>query len=280
MKECRHYLNGQYVTESKLLVSPRDLGFSRSFAVFDYLRTYNGGPFKLKEYLKRLLRSAELIDLKHNYSLEDLTKIVEEALDKNNDGNEKTVKIILSGGISNFMYQSGKPTLIVMVDSLKLKDKKIYEDGVKVNLVKFVRYIPEAKSTNYIEEVRRAQADMGNGAYERVYFSDKQVHEGATSNIFAIKNKKIYTPKNNILFGITRGVLLKDLNSKLHIVEKDFDLKFLINADEVFITSSGKKIVPVVKVDKNIIGNGRVGEITKQVMKNFEEFTRKSNTIK
>lgn len=128
-------------------------------------------------------------------------------------------------------------------------------------------------------KVRQAQAGIRDDLYERVYYSNKQVHEGATSNIFAVKNGKIYTPKSNILFGVTRGGLLKDLNDKLHIIEKDFDLNFLLNADEVFITSSGKKIVPVVMADKNIIGRGRIGKITKRVMEDFEEFTNKTSEV-
>ncbi len=276
MKKYQHYLNGKYVAEDKLLISPRDLGFTRGFAVFEYLRTYNRKPFKLKEYLKRLIKSAKLINLKHNYKLEQLIKIVQETLDKNNDGNEKAIKIILSGGISNFIYQSSKATLIVIIDLLKFKKQETYEKGIKVNLVKFSRYIPEAKITNYIEAVRQHQVGIQNDIYEFIYYSDKQVHEGSTSNIFVVKNGKIYTPKNNVLFGITRGILLNDLKDKLHIIKKDFDLSFLLNADEVFITSSGKKVVPVVKVDENIIRKGKIGEITKQAMKNFEEFVNKT----
>jgi len=272
MTEYQHYLNGQYVTEDKLLVSPRDLGLSRGFAVFDYLRTYNGKPFKLKEHLLRLIKSTELMTIKHEYNLEQLTKIIEETLDKNNDGNEKTIKIILSGGVSNYMYQSGMATLVVIVDLLKLKEQEIYETGIKVNLAKFERYIPEAKSTNYIEGVIQTQKGIQGGAYEPLYYTDKQVYEGANSNIFVVKNGEIYTPQNNILYGVTRGVLIHDLKNNLQVIEEDFDLNFLLNSDEVFITSSGKEVVPVVKVDEKIIGNGRVGEITKLALREFREF--------
>ena len=86
MKKYNHYLNGQYVTENKLLISPRDLGFSRGFGVFDYLRTYHNKPFKLKEHVQRLLKSTQIINLKHNYTLKQITEIVQNTLDKNNDG--------------------------------------------------------------------------------------------------------------------------------------------------------------------------------------------------
>ena len=105
MKKYKHFLNGRYVTEDKLLISPRDLGFSRSFAVFTVLKTYNSVPFKLKEHLLKLLESAEFIGLKHGYNLNKLVEIVKKTIKINKDGKEKSIKIILSGGVSNFMYQ-------------------------------------------------------------------------------------------------------------------------------------------------------------------------------
>lgn len=213
-----------------------------------------------------------MIGLNHGYTVNELRKIVEEALEKNKDGQEKTVKIMLSGGISKFVYQTSDPTLIVLIDLLKLKPQEIYENGIKVNSVKYERYIPESKSTNYIEAVRQTQIGRKSGAYEPIFYSDNQVYEGSNSNIFAIKNGKIYTPKSNIYLGITREVLLKDLNYKLNIIERDFSFHFLLGADEVFIASSGKEIVPVVKIDANIISNGQVGKITKGVMNEFKNY--------
>ena len=272
MKKYQHYLNGKYVTEDKLLISPRDLGFMRSFAVFTVFKTYNEKSFKLKEHLKKMLKSAELINLKHNYTVHQLQKIVEETLDINKDGNEKTIKIILSGGVSDFVYQTSKPTLIILVDLLKLKPKEIYKKGIKMNAIKFKRYIPESKNTNYIEAVKQNQYGRQNGSYEPVFYSDKQVYEGSNSNIFVVKDTKIYTPKSNIYIGITRDVLLFDLKSKLNILEKNFNFKFLLKADEVFITGSVKEVVPVVKIDENIIKNGKIGPITIKVMKEFEKY--------
>lgn len=272
MEKYQHYLNGKYVLEQELLISPRDLGFSRGFGIFDYLRTYRGKPFKLKEHIERLLRSAELINLEHSYDVRQLTEIVQGVLVKNNDGNEKQVKIMLSGGISDFVYQASEPTLIVIVDMLRPKKQEIYEKGIKVNLVKFSRYMPTAKTTNYIEAVIQTEKGMKEGAYEPLYYSEKQVHEGANSNVFVVKEGKIYTPKSNILHGVTRGVLVNELKDKLNVVEDDFDLNFLLNADEVFLTSSGKEVVPVVKIDDYSVGDGQVGYKARRILREFREF--------
>lgn len=258
--------------EEELLISPRDLGFSRGFGVFNYLKTYNGKPFKLEENLERLMRSAKLVGLKHNYSLRQLVKIVRRLLAKNDDGNDKGIKIILSGGISNSLLQTTRATLIIIVDSLGPLEKKIYKSGVKANLVKFTRHIPEAKSTNYIEGVKQTRIGKRSGAYQPIYYSDTQVYEGAKSNVFVVKGGKIYTPKNNVFKGGTRSVLVNDLRNELEIIEKDFALDFLLNADEIFLASSGKEIVPVVKVGKTAIGDGKAGKITKIVTRKFKEF--------
>ena len=272
MKNYKHYLNGKYVTENKLLISPRDLGFTRSFAVFTKIKTHNGRPFKLEEHLSRLLKSAELINLDHTYTVDKLRHIVSQTLNKNNDGKEKTLKVMLSGGVSDFMYQSKEPTLLIIVDLSKPRSPEIYKKGVKVNLIKFTRYIPGAKTTNYIEGIRSVKVGIKKGFFEPVYYSNKQVHEGSNSNIFVVKNKKIYTPKNNIYYGILRNVLVSDLKESLKVIEKDFNLDFLLKADEVFITGSGKEIVPVIKVDYKIIGDGKVGKVTKRAILEFKDF--------
>jgi len=269
-----HYLNGKYVTEEKLLISPRDLGFARGFAVFDYLRTYNNKLFKLNEHLERLLKSAKLINLRHDYNLNQLVRIVQTTFEKNKHiKGEKTARIFLSGGISKSLHQSSKATLVVVVDPFKPRKREIYKNGIKAGLVNFVRYIPKAKTTNYLEAIRKIQDDAQNDKYELFYYTNKQVYEGLTSSVFVVKDGKIYTPKNNVLLGTTRGVLLRDLRRELHVIEKDFNLNFLLNADEIFIASSGKGIVPVVEVEGNSIGDSCVGKITRMVMKTFKSFT-------
>lgn len=274
MSKYLHYLNGRFVREDELLISPRDIGFSRGFGVFNHLKTYNGRPFKLEENLARLMRSAELIGLKHNYSIKQLAGIVKELLSKNDDGNDKEVRIILSGGVSNSLLQVSEATLLMIVDPLSLLEREIYEKGVKLNLVKFTRYIPESKSTSYIEGVRQTWIGKQGGFYQPLFYSDFQVYEAAKSNVFVVREKKIYTPKSNIFKGGTRDALVNDLKNELKIIEEDFKLDFLLNADEIFLASSGKEIVPVVKIDGTTIGNGEVGEITKMVIRTFLELTR------
>jgi branched-subunit amino acid aminotransferase/4-amino-4-deoxychorismate lyase len=111
------------------------------------------------------------------------------------------------------------------------------------------------------------------GAVEPIYYSDAQVFEGSNSNIFAVINGKLSTPASNILKGITRGVLLKILKLNIPLEEKDFTLQEFLTATEAFLTGSGKEITPITAIDGKPLGSGEVGPITKEVMRQFREYT-------
>lgn len=277
MKKPVHFLNGKLVTEEELLLSARDLGFTRGYAVFDFLITYHNKPFKLSEHIDRLLHSAALIDLKVPWSKKQIMQWVHEALDANEKDEEKTIKIMISGGASNTMFVSPTPTILVIVDPHHPTSEEEIEKGVGVMTVKHTRYAPEAKTNNYIEAVKQHQKAIKLKADELFYYDDKQVFEGARSNIFALIDGKLLTPKSNKLAGITRAVLLDILKLDVPVVEKDFTLKQLLEAEEVFFTGSGKEVVPVTKIDGKKVGNGQVGSVTKEVIQQFRDYTLSGN---
>ncbi len=265
-----HYLNGKMVDEGDLLVSARDLGFTRGYAVFDFLITYNGKPFMLSWHIDRLFHSAKLIGLRMPWSKSDIAAWVMETLTANADGKEKAIKIIVSGGVSDSLIPKSTPTIVIVVDPRHFFPMKWYEEGVGVITVHYQRYIPGAKTNNYIEAVRQIQIADAMDAIEPVYYDNLQVFEGATSNIFAVINEKLVTPKSNILFGITREVILAQVKLAIPVEERDFTRDMLMLAGEVFLTGSNKEVMPVTKIDGNKVGKGVVGPITKEVMQQFQ----------
>lgn len=269
-----HFLNGKFVSEEQLTISPRDVGFSRGYAVFDFLKTYSHHrPFRLKEHIDRLFNSADLIGLKIPYSKEQVQRWVLETLEANNTDEEKFVKIFVSGGISNTMLPSENPTIAILIDPATQYPKEQYEKGIGVITIKHERYNPAAKSNNYIEGVKQTQKAQTIGASEPIYYSDTQVLEGSNSNIFAVINGKLLTPKSTILEGITRSVLLEILKLNIPIEVKDFTLDDLFHADEAFLTGSGKEITPITSIDGKPLGNSNVGTITKEAISQFREYT-------
>lgn len=276
MSNFTHFLNGKFVVEEELLISPRDLGFSRGYAVADFLVTHNLKPFKLTEHMDRLYKSAEIIGLKVPWAKTQVLQWVQETIDKNDKDIEKTVKIFLSGGISHFMYQEGDPTIIIIINSYIRPPASYYENGVKAKAVKYERQFAEAKTTQYVEAIKSLSEAREDGVTEIIYYNDSQVFEGGGCNVFAVIGNRLVTPKSSIVEGITRNVLLEILKLDIPIEVRDFTYDEMVNASEVFITGSSKEIRGVVNIDGKDIGNGAVGKITKEAMRQYKEYTSKA----
>lgn len=269
----KHFLNGKIVGEEGLLISPRDLGYLRGYAVFDFLKTYHGRPFKLQAHIDRLYNSAELVGMSVPWSKEQMTEWIEETLAANGPG-EKFIKIVLSGGKSGDLLMHGAPTVLIMIDPAVVYPASYYTEGVAAVTVHHERYNCHAKTNNYIEGVKRSMEAQGRGASEVLYYNDTQVFEGAISNLFVLHDGVLKTPKSNILEGITRAALLDILDLDVPLSVEDFPLDVLLSAQEVFMTGSGKEIVPIVTIDDTVIGDGAIGPVTKEVMRQFQEYTQ------
>lgn len=269
-----HFLNGKLVPEEELMISPRDIGFSRGYAVFDFLKTYtHHRPFKLQEHIDRLFNSANLIGLSLPWNKEEVKGWVLETLDANKNDTEKFIKIIISGGISNTMLPGNTPTIIILIDDATRYPEARYEKGIGVITVKHERYNPEAKSNNYIEGIKQTQRAKKIEAEEPLYYSNEQIFEGSNSNIFALINGKLLTPSTEILQGITRNILLEILKLNIPIEVKNFTLSDLLSANEAFFTGSGKEISPITSIDGKPLSNGEVGPITKETIRQYREYT-------
>jgi branched-chain amino acid aminotransferase len=272
------YLDGRFIKENEAKISVYDIGFLRAYAVFDFLRTYNQKPFHLDEHLKRLLNSAKLIGLKHNYNLESLTKIVMKTLAlnlKNNKKDDFGIRIYLTGGKTKDFISPSEANLIVMITSLRRIDSQVYFRGGKLITKISERFLPQAKSSIYTEAVKFIQEAKKKGAVEVLLISkDKKILECATSNFFAVIDKKLVTPKNNVLLGVTRKIVVKLAKKlKIPVVERDIYFQEIKKFGEAFITSTTKEILPIVKIDNQKIGSGKVGEITSSLMNAFKEIT-------
>jgi len=267
-----HFLNGKLVKDSELYIPVRDLGYLRGYAVFDFLITYKRRPFMLEKHIDRLFNSATHIGLSIPWSKKQIRSWVMKTL-KASDPGEKAIKIIVSGGKSDTLHPPKTPTIIILIDPRHIYSRDHFEKGVSIITVKHNRYLPHAKTNHYIEGVKQVQVAAKSGAIEPVYYDDKQVFEGATCNIFAVIKGKLLTPKSRILPGITRNTLLKHFRSPVPMKIADFSRAELMKASEVFLTASNKEVMPVTKIDGKRVGNGKVGPVTKEAMKQFAEFT-------
>lgn len=270
------YIDGKFLKEREAKIPVYDLGLLRSYGVFDFLRTYNRKPFYLKDHLKRLLNSAKIIGLKHNYKIQELEKLVILALNKNKHLKEANIRIILTGGDSYDFITPAKPRLIIMITPVKELDEKLYEKGAKLITKTYERINPNAKTLIYCDAIKFLQEAKRKKAVE-VLLIDKnnEILECTTSNFFAVINKQVITPlKEKILEGITRKLIINLCRKyKIPLIERKIYKEEIKKFNECFITASNKEILPIIKIDDFKISS-KPGEITNFLMERFKELTK------
>ncbi len=269
------YINAKIATSDKLFVSSYDIGLLRGYAVYDGITTHNNKPFYLPLHLDRFRKSSSRLGLKVPLTDAEITKIVE-VLIKKNKFTRTNLRLILSGGqtINGIEYSTRKPTFFILAEKWSPLPRRLYEKGGKLITEKHLRFMPEAKTTHYITAVRLQPKRKKAQAVEILFVSDGRVLECATSNIFIFLNDILITPKDDVLLGITRRAVLDTAKKHFKIEERNVTVPELMKADEIFITSSFKDIVPIVKIDEKIVGGGVVGKNTRRLMKLFSELTK------
>lgn len=267
----QYYLNNKFVNAKEAKVSIEDLGFLRGFGVFDLAAIYCGKIFLENEHLARLQNSARLLGLNLPKSISDIKDISKKLIDKNKTKNG-LIRWVLTGGISSSHFVE-KETFAVLIEDAPNYPERYFSQGIKVITLSFKREIPAVKSLNYQVAYSHYPAMEKAGAFEMIYTPDNRVLEATTSNLFVVKNNKVYTPKRDVLPGVTRQKII-DLcrENKIDIFERDIKKFDLLNADEVFITATTKKVMPVTKIDDKKVGIGKVGSATKKLIGLFDNY--------
>ena len=270
------YINGKIITSDKLFVSGYDIGLLRGYAIYEGITTHNNKPFYLSDHLKRFRKSALRLGLKIPLTVIQIKKVIQTLIKKN--GFDRTnLRLILSGGktIDGIEYDTHKSTFFILAEKWNPLAKNLYEKGGKLITENHLRFMPEVKTTHYITAVRLQSKRKKAKAIEILFVSNGKVLECSTSNIFMFNDDVLITPKNNVLLGITREAVLDIAKKHFKIKQCDIPLSEFLKSDEVFITSSYKDIVPIIKIDKEVIGDGQVGKNTLKIMGLFSELTNK-----
>ncbi|WP_461790057.1 aminotransferase class IV [Pedobacter sp.] len=254
------YVNGQIVLdqEANLLVS--DLAIQRGYGIFDFLKTVNGRAIFIEDYFNRFYNSAKEMNLEIELDRNELHQAVNSLLQKNNIPNSG-LKIILTGGYSEDGYQIAKPNLVI-VQTPFTYDEASFNNGLKLLSHNYQRQLSSVKTIDYLQAIRLQPILKLKQADDLIYHHNGQVRECPRANIFIVKNREVITPKTDILRGITRSKILSIQLEDITITERDFSLDDLIQADEAFISSSTKNILPIINLDGKPIGNGQPGKIT------------------
>lgn len=260
----------QIISTPSASLHPLDIGLIRGYAIFDFFRTVDFKPLFLEAYLDRFITSAQKTYLPLNFGKSELENIIL-ALIKRNELAQGGVRMVLTGGISDNAFSPTNGSLFIFCEDLKMPAAEKYEQGVKLLSEEYVRPLPSIKTTNYTLPVWLSARWKEQAAEDVIYHYNGMISESSRSNIFMVKNGEIATPKSNILLGVTRRQVLTLANQSQ---ERDISLTELLNADEVFMTSTTKRILPVTQIDGTLINDGQPGPITKNLIEKFKKLER------
>ncbi|HEX8790691.1 MAG TPA: aminotransferase class IV [Polyangiaceae bacterium] len=275
-------IDGVLRSPDQATVSAYDRGFLYGDAVFEVFRTYGGKPFALDEHLTRLRRSAERVFIPMPVDDGTLRLEIEEALGvAGND--ESYVRLVLtrgSGPLSLDPDSASHPLRVLYVEPVVPPPRDAYVNGVALVSVHTRRATDEttaagAKVSNYLANLLAMREAKGKGAHEALIVDARgHVVEGASSNVFVVSGGRLSTPPESagILVGITRAhVLDAALALGIPVEERDLALDDVYGAEEAFITSSIRELVPVVRVDDRVIGKGAPGPTSRALHRRFRD---------
>jgi D-amino acid aminotransferase len=267
------YLNGQLVPLSEAKVSVLDLGMLRSFGIYEGITAVAGEPFHFDDHFDRFKISAEKLGLTLATDKATAREATRELISKNIPvGERASIRMLLTGGQAEggIEHVPGRETFYIIAERAEPLPRAWYEEGASLITQEHQRFMPEAKTINYITAVMSQPRRKEAGAAEVLYHANGQVLECATSNIFIVKDGMVVTPSENILPGITRKVVLElAREADYPVEERAVTLAELFDADEIFITSSFKDIVPINSVDDKHIGTVCPGPVTRDLMTRF-----------
>src|SRR3989475_7539268 len=289
VKDAKIYIDGKFYSEADAKISVFDHGLLYGDGIFEGIRFYNGRVFRLGEHLDRLWDSARSICLEIPMTKEEMTEALLETIRQNHlrDG---YVRLLVTRGIGNLGLnptQCKSPSVIIIAATIALYHEDFYKKGLTIVTCATRRSNPAAlnpavKSLNYLNNVMaRVEANLA-GADEALMLNDAgNVAECTADNVFVVKRGQIFTPPitAGAFRGITRSIVFEiAAEIGIKITEADITRHDVFIADECFLTGTAAEIIPVVKADGRLIGNGKPGPITTRIMARFREMTRETGT--
>ena len=269
------YLNNKYVNFKDAKIHIEDRGFQFSDSVYEVIKVLNHKLLDIDFHIRRLKYSTKELNFNISINKNLLTKIFFNLVKKNKLSNG-IIYLQITRGLQprEHAYKKNlKPNIIIYTAKKKFNLPNKNYKGYKAITYPDIRWgRPDIKTTSLLANILAATEASKKGAYETIFFKGKKITEAAHSNVWIIKNNKIIThPANReILRGVTRTVLINLIkNQGFKLIEKEFSLNELFKADEVFITSSGSLVTPIIQVDQTKINNGKIGPMTKALALNF-----------
>ena len=276
------YLDGKYVDSTEAKVSVFDHGLLYGDGVFEGIRLYSGNVYRLDDHLERLEQSCKAIMLDVPLARAAMAEAVCETC-RQNKLTSGYIRLVITRGVGDLglsPWLCEKPTLFIIASKVSLYPQEHYDNGLSIVTAPTRRIAPDAlpptiKSLNYLNNILAKIEARQAGALEAIMLNAQgYVAECTADNIFVIHKGEILTPAASAgaLKGITRATIF-DIAKELRIPMREADLTRhdVWCADECFLTGTGAEVIPVVKLDSRVIGNGKPGPVTGRVLVSFRQ---------
>jgi D-alanine transaminase len=261
------YLNGKFILKSEAFISVMDRGFLFGDGVYEVFPVYNGLILGLESHLKRLQEGLDAINIVNPYDKKGWISIINKLISYHQENNKQAIYLQISRGCDDdrkHTYGKLKPTVFMQSSPFKSPTKSDLLKGSNAITRNDIRWSQcDTKATSLLANIMFAQEAKNHGVEEVILIRNGIVTECSSSNLFLVKNNCIYThPKGSyILPGITRDMIIDCAKyCEIEVKEVSFNKDSLMAADEVWISSSTREVIPITHIDNSPINNSKVGE--------------------
>jgi branched-chain amino acid aminotransferase len=285
MSEYTAYFNGEWVPYSQVKIDPHDRGFTVGDVIFDVARTFNGKSFRMKQHIDRLYRSLKFVRIDPGLTPDEMTEISEESIWRNEhllaEAGDFTVRQWITRGPGRWSHSAGPPAVCVEVQGISFSRFAKHYGGGAHGVIARTRSYPAESLDPKVKHYSRMNfnlaelevADVDPEAWPILMDIDGNITEGTGYNVFLVTDGVIRLPGDSTtLQGVSRG-MVTDLARQLNIPVSEEMLQpyDLYTADEVFFSGTSPCVLPVTRVDKREVNDGKPGPITQQLLAAWSE---------
>ena len=271
------YFNDGFIPEEACQLPAGDLVVQRGYGIFDFFKTLAGSPVFLEDHLSRFYQSAETMRLPVGKTAMALNEIIRNLIDKNGLA-DSGIRLTLTGGVSPDGYSLATPNLIITQQPLKRPAANAFETGLRLVTYAHQRQLPHVKTIDYLMPIWLQPWLAKMKGDDVLYHHNNNISECPRANFFIVTTDgRIATPAQHILKGIHRAKVLQLAGKKA--VERVITLAEVTTAQEAFITSTTKQVLPVTAIDGRTIGDGTPGPVTRLLAEQSETLIQKSITV-
>lgn len=272
------YLNGEFMPLAEAKIPVLDRGFIFGDGVYEVIPVYGKRIFRLDEHLDRLDNSLNAIRIPSPYPESEWKKILSQIIMKN-EAEDQSIYLQVTRGVAKRDHafpEKMVPTIFMMSTPLIVSSDEMFNQGVAAITLDDIRWhYCNIKAITLLPNILLRQTAIDEGAQEAILIRGGEVTEGSASNIFIVTDGIIKTPPKSarLLPGVTRDLVVElAKNNGMKWVEANLSRTELEAADEIWLTSSTKEIMPIVKLDDDIVGNGKPGSITRKMHQIFQTY--------